>query len=85
MFTCTSSQIKKCPVYFSPKQVKRIDKIKQVHHLPKLKKPCDSAGTDIKINLWLDNKISFPYRLAYKEGKKKGNKLLTQVKETKMK
>ena len=70
---------------FSSKQVKRIDKTKQVHHLPKLKKPCHSAGTDIKINLWLDNKISFPYRLAYKEGKKKGNKLLTQVKETKMK
>jgi hypothetical protein len=48
----------------------------------KLKKSCDNAGTDIKINLWLDNKISFPYRLAYIEGKRKGNKLLTRVKET---
>ena len=63
---------------FSSKQVKRIDKTKQVHHLPKLKKPCHSAGTDIKINLWLDNKISFPYRLAYIEGKRKGNKLMTK-------
>jgi hypothetical protein len=69
------------PSTFFSKQVKRID-TKQVHHLPKLKKSCDNAGTDIKINLWLDNKISFPYRLAYIEGKRKGNKLLTRVKET---
>jgi hypothetical protein len=39
-------------------------KIVIMHDLPKLKKPCNSAGTNIKINLWLDNKIAFPYRLA---------------------
>jgi len=53
-----------------------------MHHLPKLKKPCNSAGTNIKVNLWLDNKISFPYRLTNIEGKRKGNMLQTHVKQT---
>jgi hypothetical protein len=33
------------------------------HNIPKLKKSCHSAGTNIKINLWLDDEIPFPYRL----------------------